>query len=147
MRKETVWTPCLGRVGSLIGISLDTEFATACHQITATRDLIDRCRNYVWSITKPDNWNRGHIPSNILSFDFGTMLVSMVQYYGDTGKWLDLSRMNLPPYTYEVAVDYSMHHVDQLGDEACNRWLQFAFSRYVQFMKIQLEDQKRAGST
>jgi hypothetical protein len=131
----------------LIGISIDTGFATACHQVVATPELVDRCRNYVWGITKPEDWNHGYAPSNILWFDFGTMLVSVVQYYSDMGKWLDLSRMYLPPYTHEIAVVYSMHHVDQLGDESCNRWLQFAFSRWAQFMQILLEDQKGAGST
>ena len=138
-QKATVWTPCLGRCGSLSGISVDVGFVIACHQVVATSELIERCRNYVWGITKPAGWDRGYTPSNILWFDFGTMLVSMVQHYSDMGKWLDLSRMHLPPYTHEITVDYSMHHVDQLGDESPNRWLQFAFSRWVQFMQIHLE--------
>jgi hypothetical protein len=133
MEKRLVWQPILGVGGQLIGILLETEFADNCRASAVDDTLKKRCLDYVWSITKPRDWAKEYTPSNIISFDEGTMLPSLFQQYSDMGKWLQIENSSIHA---DEGIMFSFHHVGNLGDESANRWLQFLFSRWVQFMWI-----------
>lgn len=143
MEKRVVWEPKLGVVGVLIGIKLDREFALQCQTVIADEAVKTRCLNYVWLITKPYDWNQGYTPSNIIFFDDGTMLPNLFQKYTDMGKWLSIDSSWFGKE--DLSVTYNFHHGGMPGDEAANRWLQFLFSRWVQFMWIEFEKRQESG--
>lgn len=143
MEERIVWQPVLGVGGVLIGIILDREFALLCQAVLADEAVKKRCLNYVWAITKPDNWSKEYTPFNLIFFDNGSMLPNLFQKYTDTGKWLSLD--GLWSTKEDNIVTYSFHHGDMPGDEAANRWLQFLFSRWVQFMWFEFEKLQESG--
>ena len=137
---ETVrWEPILGTAGLLTGAKLDGAFARSCMKVPLTSDVHSRAEQYVWRITKPADWHRDYIPSEIFTYYEDSLLLSAVymRHGGESGKWLNLDQTSWGIVGRQNAI-YSYHHAEA-HDQRANRWLQFAFSRWVQFAEMVLE--------
>ena len=135
------WQPMMRGPGDLHGIALDRPFALACQQVEMTDELRAEAFAWVWGHTKPADWKREHVPSNILDFQNGTLLVTMVQRYRDHGKWLTIDDFSAKEKEDKFPVIYNFHHGGQLGDATLNQWLTYAFSHWVRFAHITLQKQ------
>lgn len=138
--------PLRNRDGYLIGVKLNREFAMKCQAIPANPASIKRCQDFAWSVVKPKNWERDHIPSHLFWWDQGTMLPTMFQHYGDHGKWLDLVHSSvINHHEDDPAVIYSFHHAGVLLDDQANRWLLLLFDRWVKCLMAEIEFLKESG--
>ena len=139
--RPVTWQPLLVAPGRPVGIALHRPFALACMEVAMTAELQERIFTRVWDRVKPADWTQSYIPSNILHFDRGTLLVTMVQRYSDHGKWLDCGvRWHTDPDEVEPLI-YSYHHAQDQSDANANLWLEYTFSHWVQFAHIVLQEQ------
>jgi hypothetical protein len=110
-------------------------------KISLTEELQERMVNWIWGRVKPADWNRLYIPSDILQFNWDTLLVTTVQRYSDHGEWLNCDSKLLAGSTDTHPLIYNYHHASDQLDTNANVWLEYTFSYWVRFAHIILQEQ------
>jgi hypothetical protein len=145
---KPLWRSLSGFSGHPRGIDLDAQFALQCYRVERTDALQATLVEFVWERAKPESWDRGYVPSDMLTFVEGSLLVHDIYLRHGVSSGQDLSLTDLTWNSgapRAAMIRYTYHHQGRAEDYFANEWLRKAFALWVTFMQAQLALQVEAG--
>ena len=145
---KPLWRSLSGLSGHLRGIDLDARFALQCHRVERTDALQTTLAEFVWERAKPELWDRGYVPSDMLTFVDGSLLLHDIylRHGVSAGQDLGLTELTWNSGASRAAmIRYTYHQQGRTEDYFANEWLREAFALWVTFMEAQFAQQVEAG--
>ena len=145
---KVLWRSLAGLGGQPRGIDLDASFALRCHSVPRTAAMVATLAEFVWTRAKPAEWDRGHIPSDMFTFEGDSLLVREIylRHTAASGQQLRLNDLTWNSgKPRRLMVRYTYHQQGRPEDYFANEWLRLAFGLWIKFVEGQLIMQAGAG--